>query len=174
MCCYLCGNYRLGYGTCIDKHSTFIGTHCHVLLITGLTHWGWVTHICIGNLTIIGSYNGLTVPSHYLNQCWNVVNWTLRNKLQWNFNSNSSIFIQENAFENVVWEMSAILSQPQCVNTLRPRQDCHHFCRQHFWMHFLEWELLHFDSNFTEVCSQGSNANIHNTNAHLGIFWFFV
>ena len=27
-------------------------------------------------------------PSHYLNQCCNVVNWTLRNKLQWNFNQN--------------------------------------------------------------------------------------
>ena len=27
-----------------------------------------------------------------------------------------NIFIQENAFEYVVWEMAAILSQPQCVN----------------------------------------------------------
>ena len=26
-----------------------------------------------------------SVPSHYLNQCWNIVHWTLRNKLQWNF-----------------------------------------------------------------------------------------
>ena len=25
-----------------------------------LTHWGWVTHICIGNLTIIGPDNGLS------------------------------------------------------------------------------------------------------------------
>ena len=25
-----------------------------------LTHWGWVTHICIGNLTIIGSDYGLS------------------------------------------------------------------------------------------------------------------
>ena len=24
-------------------------------------------------------------PSHYLNQCWNIVNWTIANKLQWNF-----------------------------------------------------------------------------------------
>ena len=24
-----------------------------------------------------------TAPSHYLNQCWNIVNWTLGNKLQW-------------------------------------------------------------------------------------------
>ena len=53
-----------------------------------LTHWGRVTHICVGNLTIIGSDNGLS-PSHYLNQCWNIVNWTLRNKLQWNSNRNS-------------------------------------------------------------------------------------
>ena len=56
-------------------------------------------------------------PSHYLNQYWDIVNWTLRNKLQWNFNRNSYIFIQENAFQNVVWKMAAILSRPQCVKT---------------------------------------------------------
>ena len=27
------------------------------------------------------------------------------------------LFIQENAFENVVWKMVAILSGPQCVNS---------------------------------------------------------
>ena len=26
----------------------------------------------------------LVGASHYLNQCWHIVNWTLRNKLQWN------------------------------------------------------------------------------------------
>ena len=54
-------------------------------------------------------------PRHYLNQCWNIVNWTLRNKLQWKFNRNSNIFIHKNAFESVVCEMAAILSRPQCV-----------------------------------------------------------
>ena len=29
-----------------------------------LTHWGWTTHICIGNLTIIGSDNGLSPGRH--------------------------------------------------------------------------------------------------------------
>ena len=29
------------------------------------------------------------------------------------------------------------------------------FFRRHFQMHFLEWKLLYFDSNFTEVCSLG-------------------
>ena len=49
-----------------------------------LPHWGWVMLICISNLTIIGLDNGLSPmgPNHYLNQCWNTVNWTLRNKLQ--------------------------------------------------------------------------------------------
>ena len=37
------------------------------------------------------------------------------NKLQWNFNRNSNIFIQENALQNVVCEMASILSRPQCV-----------------------------------------------------------
>ena len=42
----------------------------------------------------------------------------LTNKLQSNLKRNSYIFIQENSFENVVWKMAAILSQPQCVNQL--------------------------------------------------------
>ena len=71
-----------------------------------LTHWGRVTHICLGKLT-------WTAPSHYLNQCWNIVYWTLRNKLQWNFNRNSNIFIVENTFENVVCEMLFTSSRPQ-------------------------------------------------------------
>ena len=54
-------------------------------------------------------------PSQNLNQCCIIVNWTLRNKLQSNCIRNSKIFIQENAFENVIWKMSAILSWPQCV-----------------------------------------------------------
>ena len=39
-----------------------------------------------------------------------------RNTLQLDFNQNSNIFIQENAFESVVCKMAAILSRPQCVN----------------------------------------------------------
>ena len=38
-----------------------------------------------------------------------------RNKLQWNLNRNSNIFIQENAFESVVCETASILSWPQWV-----------------------------------------------------------
>ena len=57
-----------------------------------------------------------SAPSHYLNECWNIVNWNPRNKLQWNINRNSYIFVQDNALENVIWKIAAILSRPQCVN----------------------------------------------------------
>ena len=55
-------------------------------------------------------------PSHYLNQCCLIVNWTLRNKIQWNFNGNTKLFIDENTFENIVCEMAAILSRGRWVN----------------------------------------------------------
>ena len=51
-----------------------------------------------------------SAPSHYLNQCWVIVNWTHRNKLQWNLNQNTKLFIHENTSENIVCHMAAILS----------------------------------------------------------------
>ena len=50
---------------------------------------------------------------------WNNWNGFLRNQIQWIRNQNQYIFFQEIAFENVVWKMAAILSQPQCVNDNR-------------------------------------------------------
>ena len=55
------------------------------------------------------------MPSYYLNQCCHIVTWTLTNKIQWIPNRNYNIFIQENAFENIVCEMVSILSRPQYV-----------------------------------------------------------
>ena len=66
--------------------------------------------------------------SHYLNQCWVIINWTLiRNKLKWNFNQITKILIHKNASENIICEMAAILSQGSWVNTLRPRQNGRRF-----------------------------------------------
>ena len=41
-------------------------------------------------------------------------NWTRRNKLRWNFNENTNLFIHENASENIVCEMAVILSRGIC------------------------------------------------------------
>ena len=65
-------------------------------------------------------------------------NWTLMNKLQWNSYQNTKLFIHENASENIVSEMGAILFRVRwvkslvvtnrwSVNTLRLRQDGRNF-----------------------------------------------
>ena len=43
-----------------------------------------------------------SAPSNYLNQCWNIVNWTLRHKLQWNCKGNSHIFFLQYCIY-VIW-----------------------------------------------------------------------
>ena len=53
-------------------------------------------------------------PSRYLNQCWNIAHSKLLNKLQRNLNRNAHIFIQENASETVVSNVSAFV-QSLCI-----------------------------------------------------------
>ena len=85
-----------------------------------LTNWGWVTHVCISKLNIIGSDNGLS-PGQHQAIVWTNAGILLIQTLGTNFSEirkqNSYIFIQEKAFENVVCEMVPVLSQPQCVET---------------------------------------------------------
>ena len=92
----------------------------HVYKYQMLTHWGRVMHICVRNLTITGSDNGLSPDRRQaiiLTNAGILLIGPLG--LHWNFNRNSNIFIQENALEDGVCEMaSIILSRPQCVNTL--------------------------------------------------------
>ena len=76
------------------------------------------------NLAIIGSDNGLLPIQHQAIIGTHVsllfVNWDIRNKFQSNFNWNSNIFIQDNPTEIVACKLAAILSQPQCMDTLLP------------------------------------------------------
>ena len=64
----------------------------------------WIYQIVTGVTLVVG------VPWTHL-----VVNWNLGNKLQWNFNQNSKSVFEENAFENIICKMSAILSLRQFV-----------------------------------------------------------
>ena len=108
-CLSLVGFERFTWGQFHMKCSRYIFLAWMMILkITDLTHWGWVTHICVDKLT---------KPSHYLNQCWAIINWTLRDKLQWNFNQNTKHFIHKNASENIVFEMAAILSRGDELKT---------------------------------------------------------
>ena len=70
-------------------------------------------------MNIIGSDNGL-LPGLRQAIIWTNAGILFIWPLGWNVNRNSYIFIHENACENVACEMAAILSLPQCVNSLRP------------------------------------------------------
>ena len=80
----------------------------YILTFLKLTEAEW-RNICVGNLIIFGSDNGLAPTRR---QCWDIVKLTIRNKLRWNLNRNLNIFFDENAFENIICEMLSISSRP--------------------------------------------------------------
>ena len=53
-----------------------------------------------------------SAPSRYLNQCWVIFNWTLRNNLQWNLNQNTNFLNPE---------MAAFLSR-WVIPTVSPKE----------------------------------------------------
>ena len=95
------------------------------LLYSGppLTHWARLMDICVSKLAIIGSDNGLS-PGRWQAIIWTNTGILSTGPLGTNFNEmlyiyqNSYIFNEENAFENIVCGMAAILSRPQWVNRL--------------------------------------------------------
>ena len=74
--------------------------------------------MCAGDLTTIGSANGLS-PGRREAIIWiNDVKWNLKNTLQWNVNRNSYIFIHENVPENVVCKIASVSGRPHYVNVM--------------------------------------------------------
>ena len=95
---------------------------------------------CVSKLTIIGSDNGLSPGRrHYLNQYWNIVTGALGNKFQWISSQIITLFIEENAFKDVVWKMAAILPWPRYVKT------CRADAQTGRWMD--KWKLPHPNPN---------------------------
>ena len=107
-----------------------------------LTYWGRVTHICANHWSRQWLV-AWTAPTHYLNQCWNIVNWTLGNKLQWNSNRNSNIFIKK-----MHLKMSSGKSRPFCLGL-------------NVLMMLLAWLLLSF---FSSLCCAQVDENWINAN----------
>ena len=74
------------------------------LCVSTLIDWGRVTHICVGNLTIIGSDNCYS-PGRRHAIIWTDAGILLFGPSETDFNEilikKSYIFIQENLFENV-------------------------------------------------------------------------
>ena len=83
-----------------------------------LTHWGWVTYICVSDLTIIGSDNGLS-PGRCHAIIWTYAGILLIGPLQGNFNE--IVFeIWKFSLKKCTWKCrlrnGSRLSRPQCVD----------------------------------------------------------
>ena len=79
----------------------------------GLTHWGRVTHICVGKITIIGSDNGLS-PGRRQAIIWTNVGILLIRPLGTNF-SEILIGIQTFSFKKMYLKMSSAKWRPFCL-----------------------------------------------------------
>ena len=107
-----------------------------------------------------------SAPSHYLNH--------RRNDLQWNFNQNSYIFIEENAFEKVVCKMAAILSRPHGNNR------CHLLHQGIIWWSFREGER--FAGHLVSTGARSPTMRVNNLDRHppgsngnrLGTRWYDI
>ena len=84
-----------------------------------LTHWGRVMHICVNNLTIIGSDNGLS-PDRRQAIIWTNAGILLIEPLGTNF-SEILIWIQIFSFKKMCLKMSSAKWRPFCLglNVLR-------------------------------------------------------
>ena len=97
-----------------------------------LTHWGRVTHICVGKLTIIGSDNGLT-PGRRQAIVWTNAGILLIWPLGTNF-SEILIAIETFSFKKMHFKLSSGKWRPSCLglNVLRklcPSSKVTEFCR---------------------------------------------
>ena len=92
------------------------GTYCTVLLFV-LTHWGWVMHICVDNLTIIGPDNGLSPGRRQAIICTNA-GILLIGPLGTNF-SKIQIRIQTFSYKKMHLKMSSVKWHPFCLGLRR-------------------------------------------------------
>ena len=90
-----------------------------------LTHWGWVTHICVSKLIIIGTYNGL-LPGRCQAIIWTNAGILLIRPLGTNF---IEILTEINifSFKKMHLKMSSAKCRPFCLdfNVLMCRH-CNH------------------------------------------------
>ena len=87
-----------------------------MLQLMALTHWGRVTHICVSELTIIGSDNGLS-PGQNQAIIWNNAGLLLIEPLGTNF-SEISIGIQTFSLKKMHLNMSSAKRRPFCLGLI--------------------------------------------------------
>ena len=114
-----------------------------------------------------------SAPSHYLSHCWYIVNWTLGNKLQWNSDQNTKLFIHKNESENIICEIAAILSRGRWVwkQIILAHNS---IIASNFYVCLVQWNVLtyltHDESDLLSVWREIYNCMSKNGTAPQNIF----
>ena len=108
---------------------------CEVHFCGTLTHWGRVTHICVGKVTIIGSNNGL-LPGRRQTIIWTNAGILLIWPLGTNF-SEILIAIETFSLKKMHLKISSAKWRPFCLG-LNVLRDISYFC----WITFI-WDSCH-------------------------------
>ena len=111
-----CGNQQRPISEKVLKMQNYFEKYtCEIIstYLNELTHWGRVTHICVGKLTIIDSDNGLS-PGQHQAIIWTNAEILLIGPLDTNFND-ILIGIQTFSFKEMHLKMSSAKWRPFCL-----------------------------------------------------------
>ena len=147
-------NWWWQYNACLSKlkwqdyctHPIFHSLGIVNNMLCLLTHWGRVTHICVGNLTIIGSDNGLS-PGQRQVFIWTNAGILLIGPLGTNFNE---ILIEIHTFSFKKMHLKTLSAKwrPFCldlnvlISTLSLEQNRWHAAHNRFhclWLNESDW-----------------------------------
>ena len=96
----------------IRQHARY-GQQCCISAVPSLTHWGRVTHICVGKLIIIGSDNGLS-PDRRQAIIWTNAGLLSIGPLRTYFSENV-IKMQQLSLKKIHVNMSSAKWRPSCL-----------------------------------------------------------
>ena len=115
--------------------------HPYMFLCKDLTHWGWVTHICVDILTIIGSDNGLS-PDQRQAITWTNVGILLIRPLGTNF---SEMLIEIHTFlvKKIHFKMSSGKWRLFCLglNVLSKHWTCYSTTTLYCTFHLIDFRM---------------------------------
>ena len=129
-----------------------------------LTHWGRVTHICVGKLTIIGSDNGLS-PERRQAIIWNNAGILFIGPSWTNF-SEILIEIHTFSFKKMHLKISSVKWRPFCLGLNVLSHQCLHTYRLWHW----EFGTKHKDA-FVGYFSRNWSLKFRNDENHWKRGW---
>ena len=110
---HLQNTFLLWWYFCFDSRKLRDKKCMMVIITAAFTHWGRVTHICVGNLTTTGSDNGLS-PGRRQANTWTNAGILLIGPLGTNF-SEMLFWIQTFSFMEMHFKMSSAKWRPFCL-----------------------------------------------------------